>query len=55
MTSADIVPKSGESTVKPVNFVNSTTGTAEDPICIMKLGKKQELNFTMVARKGTGR
>lgn len=55
VTSRDICPKNQNITVVPVKFVHSKTGEAEDPITIMKLGKFQQLNFRLLARKGIGR
>jgi hypothetical protein len=40
--------------VIPVKFIDQKTGRPM-PITIMKLGKHQELNFKMIARKGNGR
>jgi DNA-directed RNA polymerase II subunit RPB3 len=41
--------------VVPVKIIDDKTGEPEDHITIMKLGKFQELNFKLLARKGTGR
>jgi DNA-directed RNA polymerase II subunit RPB3 len=41
-------------TASPVKFIDQKTGQSM-PITIIKLGKHQQLNFRMIARKGTGR
>ena len=41
-------------TVVPVQYVDDE-GKEEDPILIMKLGKNQQLDMKLVARKGTGK
>jgi len=55
VTSADIFPKRNDTSTVPVKFVDNKTGEPQDPITIMKLGKFQQLNFRLLARKGTGR
>ena len=55
VTSADIFPKRNDGSTVAVKFVDGKTGEPQDPITIMKLGKFQQLNFRLLARKGTGR
>ena len=56
MTSNDIKPELGQNDalgVMPVKFLDETTGEELDPILIMKLRKNQQLDFKLIARKGT--
>ena len=54
VTSTDIHQHNADCKVVPVSYVDPKTNSPM-PITIMKLGKFQELNFKLLARKGTGR
>lgn len=48
-----IIPQQPDTLVVPVEYKDDN-GREEDPILIMKLSKNQQLDMTLVARKGTG-
>ncbi len=37
----------------PVRYIDEQTGEELDPILIMKLRKNQQIDFKLIARKGT--
>lgn len=56
VTSNDIKLEPGQSDshqVLPVRYIDELTGEELDPILIMKLRKNQQLDFKLIARKGT--
>lgn len=56
VTSNDIKLETGQNDahqVMPVRFIDDQTGEETDPILIMKLRKNQQLDFKLIARKGT--
>lgn len=54
VTSKEIRPCDPESTVLPVQYEDDN-GQEEDPIKLMMLSKNQQLDLTMVAKKGIGK
>ena len=55
VTSQDIEPLKPDHPVIPLTIVDDKTGAPQPPITIMKIGKNQELNFKLLARKGIGK
>lgn len=54
VTTYDIYAQQNEMVV-PVKFVDGKTGKPQYPIQIMKLGKRQQLKFKLIACKGIGK